>query len=87
MTAAATARPVYRSMLISLMWTVMSSRTNRRLCGHGQPPTCLGVHEHEHHDLDHDCVEIGRTDDEALPVRVEPSVRKDEDEIHEHRGG
>ena len=39
MTATATASPRYRSMLISLMWTLMSSRANRRLCGHGQPPT------------------------------------------------
>ena len=36
----------------------------------------LDAHEHEHHDLDHDRVEIGRTDDEALPDRVEPSVRE-----------
>ena len=86
MTAAATARPTYRSMLISLMWTVMSSRTNRRLCGHGQPPTCLDAHEHEHHDLNHDRVEIGRADDEALPERVEPAVREGEDEMREHRG-
>ena len=43
-------------------------------------------HEHEHRDLDQNRVEIGRTDDEALPARVEPSVRKDEDEMREHRG-
>ena len=28
----------------------------------------LDGHEHEHHDLDHDRVEVGRADDEALPV-------------------
>ena len=46
----------------------------------------LDAHEHEHHDLDHDRVEVGRADDEALPVRVEPSVREGQDEMREHRG-
>ena len=63
----------------------MSSRTNRRLLRARAAADLLDAHEHEHHDLDHDRVEIGRTDDEALPVRVEPAVRERQDEMREHR--
>ena len=45
----------------------------------------LDAHEHEHHDLDHDRVEYAAADDEALPDRMEPSVRKGQDEMREHR--
>ena len=68
-------RPV-RSMFISRMWTPMSSRTNRRLLRAGATADLLDAHEHEHHDLDHDRVEIRRRDDKALPARMEPAVRE-----------
>jgi len=45
----------------------------------------LEAHEHEHRELDHDCIEVGSNDEEALRCRMEPSVRKGEDEMREHR--
>ena len=43
-------------------------------------------HEHEHQDLHDDRVEIGRTDEESFPDRMEPTVGEREDEMFEHRG-
>ena len=39
-TPAAIAMPLSRCAFMSALCTLMSSRTNRRLLGQGQPPTC-----------------------------------------------
>jgi hypothetical protein len=50
----------------------------------GAAADLLEAHEHEHHDLDQDRVEIGRPDDLAFPDRMEVSVRKCQDEMRQH---